>query len=209
MLEAARIESNALYLAREQVDLPSLLEEIRAEFSAILQDRNLSMVLANVPARLALTGDAYHLKRAFSRLIENAIKFTPAGGIEVRVALREFTEIFSQKPELNRFSPTFFQSRPEGSLLQVTIRDTGIGIPPEEQVRVFDKFYEIGEITAHSSSRTRFGGKGVGLGLTLVKGMVEAHGGMVWVESSCQGEGDGSAFHVLLPLAPKQKEAHG
>ena len=70
---------------------------------------------------------------------------------------------------------------------------------------MFDRFYEIGRIAEHFTSQTRFGGKGVGLGLSLVKGMVEAHGGMVWVESAgttggTRGAG-GSAFHVLLPLA--------
>jgi hypothetical protein len=73
---------------------------------------------------------------------------------------------------------------------------------------VFDRFYEVGRITEHFTSRTRFGGKGVGLGLSLVKGMVEAHGGMVWVESAgTTGGTGGSAFHVLLPLAADISEA--
>ncbi len=210
LLEAARLESNALYLAREQVDLAELLEAIREEFSATLQDRELSLILPGLPDRLAVTGDAYHLKRTFARLIENAIKFTPSGGgIEVRVTQRQFAEVSIQKPELSRFSPDFFHSLQHGPLLQVTIRDTGIGIPLEEQVRVFDKFYEIGDIADHTSSRSRFGGKGVGLGLTLVKGIVEAHEGMVWVESSDPERGAGSSFHILLPVTSEEAELHG
>jgi hypothetical protein len=78
----------------------------------------------------------------------------------------------------------------------------------EEQLRIFDKFYEVGDASQHFTSRTRFGGKGVGLGLALVKGIVEAHGGMVWVDSpgaSPQTPG-GSAFHILLPLKQETED---
>ncbi len=115
------------------------------------------------------------------------------------------------QPALNPFAPAFFSSPPKVPFLQVTVRDTGIGIEPEEQVRIFDKFYEVGDIASHFTSQTRFGGKGVGLGLTLVKGVVEAHGGLVWVESpGTPGGGGGSAFHVLLPLCSAEREpSHG
>ena len=78
------------------------------------------------------------------------------------------------------------------------MRDSGVGIDVDEQLKIFEKFYEVGEIRHHSSSKRKFLGKGTGLGLTIVKGMVEAHGGMVWVESPAQAAG--SSFFVLLPL---------
>ena len=80
----------------------------------------------------------------------------------------------------------------------MTISDTGIGIEPEERHLIFDKFYEGGDVSRHFTSNSSFGGKGVGLGLTLVRGMVEAHGGMVWVDDSPTGAG--SSFNVLLPM---------
>jgi signal transduction histidine kinase len=91
----------------------------------------------------------------------------------------------------------------------VEIRDSGIGIDEEEQQRIFDKFYGVGDIRHHSSGRGKFQGKGPGIGLTIVKGMVEAHGGMVWVESLRQdfAEPPGSSFFVLLPTEEQELQA--
>jgi signal transduction histidine kinase len=101
---------------------------------------------------------------------------------------------------LQQFRDQFFQQELAPAYLQLTVADTGIGIDPEEHLHIFDKFYEVGESHSHFTSKTRFGGKGVGLGLALVKGMIEAHNGVVWVESAGTKVG-GSAFHLLLPLA--------
>ncbi len=89
------------------------------------------------------------------------------------------------------------------------MQDTGIGISETDQVNIFDKFYEVGNIEEHFTGRTAFKGKGTGLGLTIAKGIVDRHGGEIWVESPgydarlCPG----STFHVLLPLAPVDKAA--
>ena len=77
-----------------------------------------------------------------------------------------------------------------------------MGIDLDEQERIFDKFYRVESPELHSSSKTRFMGAGPGLGLTIAKGIVEAHGGRIWVESpgydpvNCPG----SQFHILLPV---------
>ena len=209
LIEVTRLEAQSLYIGREQIDMPALVAGIGSDFHPILKTRELKLEIGEFPQPLALHGDPDRLRKALSRLLENAIKFTPRGGrVEIRSARRTPHEILALKPVLSRFSPTFFQHRKTTPFLQITVRDTGIGIEPEEQVRIFDKFYEVGDMAGHFTSQTRFGGKGVGLGLTLVKGMVEAHGGMVWVESAGSGDhSTGSAFHLLLPLAPEQEEA--
>jgi signal transduction histidine kinase len=86
--------------------------------------------------------------------------------------------------------------------LQVEVRDSGVGIAPDEQLHIFDTFYEIGDIRHHSSGKDKFQGKGAGLGLAIVKGMIEAHGGMAWVESPVSESSvrPGSAFFLLIPL---------
>lgn len=204
LLEVARIESQNLYLARTRIDLPALLADLERQFSPLFAQRQIRFDCGHFPEQPApLLGDPFHLGRTFHRLLENALKFTPAGGrIAIVGMLRSAAEIQQAEAHLRPFGATFFANLPQTPLLQVTVRDSGIGIDPDERVRIFDKFYEIGDIDGHSTSRSRFGGKGVGLGLTLVKGMVEAHGGMVWVESSGTDQPDsGSAFHVLLPLA--------
>ena len=209
LLEVARLESRSIYLAREQVALPALLAQVHAEFLPRLSHRDLTLTLGEIPDPPRLLGDPFHLRRTFHRLLENATKFTPrGGGIEISGVCRAATDLQAMAPQLRPFAPAFFHSPLQEQFVQVTVRDSGIGIDPEEQVRVFDKFYEVGDIAEHFTSQTRFGGKGVGLGLTLVKGMVEAHGGMVWVESPGTGQPQGgSAFHILLPLSGEA--AHG
>jgi hypothetical protein len=103
---------------------------------------------------------------------------------------------------LARFNADFPAQIGDRCYLEVAVRDNGIGVSHDEQVKIFDKFYEIGDIRHHSSGKFKFQGKGTGLGLAIVKGMVEAHGGMVWVESpGVDPEARfGSAFLVLLPL---------
>lgn len=212
LLEAARIESQSLYLAREPVDLPALIAEVGRIFHPVFEQRNLVYRMLDFPAPIEVYGDTHHLRKTFQRLLENAVKFTPEGGeIEIRATIRAADDIKPHEPALRPFSASFFRNLAAEKLLQVTVRDSGVGIDPEEQPRVFDRFYEIGRIAEHFTSQTRFGGKGVGLGLSLVKGMVEAHGGMVWVESAGTAGGTGgaggSAFHVLLPLATNIGEA--
>jgi signal transduction histidine kinase len=82
------------------------------------------------------------------------------------------------------------------------IGDTGIGIDPRQQELIFGKFYQTGELVLHSSGKTKFKGGGPGLGLAIARGVVDAHGGYVWVESPGYDEEKcpGSRFFVRLPL---------
>jgi signal transduction histidine kinase len=100
--------------------------------------------------------------------------------------------------KLRAFSESFFDGVLAESYLEITISDSGIGLEQEDQIQIFDKFQEVGDISKHSTSQARFGGKGIGLGLTLAKGIIETHAGMVWVESA--GPDQGSCFSALLPM---------
>ena len=86
--------------------------------------------------------------------------------------------------------------------VDITISDTGIGIDPEHHKQIFEKFYQTGEVAFHSTGQTKFKGGGPGLGLAIVRGIVEAHGGQVWVESDGHDEATypGSSFYVRLPV---------
>ena len=86
--------------------------------------------------------------------------------------------------------------------IEVTISDNGIGISPQDQELIFEKFGQLGNASLHSSGKTKFKGGGPGLGLPIARGIVEAHGGAIWVESPGHDEVNcpGSIFHVLLPI---------
>jgi signal transduction histidine kinase len=122
--------------------------------------------------------------------VVNAIKYTPDGGS---------ISILGRQLEVNP------ADLPRGGV-EVVISDTGIGIDPRYQELIFAKFYQTGELSLHSSGKTKFKGGGPGLGLAIAKGIVEAHQGKIWVESPGYDEATcpGSQFHVILPL--KQPE---
>jgi len=90
----------------------------------------------------------------------------------------------------------------QSDVLDLVVRDTGIGIERDEQEHIFDKFYVLENTALHSTSDTGFKGGGLGLGLSVVRGIIEAHGGKVFVESKGHDEVSlpGSKFHLVLPL---------
>jgi PAS domain S-box-containing protein len=200
LLDAARLEAKTLYMARESFNPITLINELLAEFNPSFENHKLRLELQEFPDDTVIRGDAHHLKRALGRLLENSIKFTPEGGL-VSIAGRSLQQekVVGLTGKLNAFSESFFDGALAESYLQISINDSGIGIEKADQLRIFDKFQEVGEISAHSTSQAQFGGKGVGLGLTLSKGIVETHEGLIWVESA--GPDQGSCFSALLPLA--------
>jgi len=85
--------------------------------------------------------------------------------------------------------------------IEITVTDTGIGISPENQAIIFEKFGQLGRVDLHSSGKIKFKGGGPGLGLPITRGIIEAHGGSIWAESQGYDEKKcpGSTFHILLP----------
>jgi hypothetical protein len=123
----------------------------------------------------------------FFHLATNAIKFTPNGG-KINIVGRALNP--NQR------------DLPEGGV-EIVVADTGVGVAPEFREIIFTKFYQPEEdLNKHSTGKTKFKGAGAGLGLALSKGIVEAHGGRIWVESPGYDDVNfpGSQFHVVLPL---------
>jgi signal transduction histidine kinase len=113
-------------------------------------------------------GDERKIKQILLNLLSNAVKFTPEGG---RIGIH---------------------ARQTDGSVEISVSDTGIGISPEDQARVFEEFRQVGGDYAHKT-------EGTGLGLTLAKKFVELHGGKIWVESEV---GKGSTFTFTLPNRP-------
>ncbi len=180
IMSVARIASGRLELSTGPVNMEVLVADVVDQFSQILQDRKLNIFLTGLDELPLIYGDGAQLKTAVSNIIENAIKFTPDGG-EIRISAR---------------------NRRDG--IELAISDTGIGIPLDEIERIFEQFYALGNIDYHSTSKSAFGGGGMGLGLTIASGVVEAHNGRVWAESTGYDPEKlpGSTFYVELPLTP-------
>jgi signal transduction histidine kinase len=125
-----------------------------------------------------LFADEERLYQALRNVVANAIKYTPDGG-EIIVSGRKL--------------PGF---------VEITVADTGIGIDPDDHIRIFEKFGRLGNVSLHSSGKMKFKGGGPGLGLPITRGILEAHGGAIWVESQVYDEEKcpGSIFHILLPV---------
>jgi signal transduction histidine kinase len=192
MLDVARLDTKEMELEFKEVDLASLIGEILDALSPGLLERNIVGAIDNLKNLPTCRGDADALRKAFHHLMINAIKYTPDGG---RVLVR------GRIPGAARDGKRIPDS------LQITVADTGIGIDAKDHELIFDKFYQTGKLMLHSSGKTKFKGGGTGLGLAVARGIVEAHGGQIWVESSGQDETacPGSSFHVILPAHSQLK----
>jgi PAS domain S-box-containing protein len=203
LLKVARLEAKIFPISKTALSLQEILDLLQEQFAQVLEERRQSIVLQGMESLPFFNGDREYLEEIFVQLLENAIKFTPDGGeIRITASVTERALLAEKEAVLCRFNQRFYDQMGCACYLQVEVRDSGIGIDSDEQQKIFDKFYEIGDIRYHSTGKHKFQGKGTGLGLAIVKGMVEAHGGMVWVESPAPAvlEGSGSAFFLLLPL---------
>ncbi|MFP4343165.1 MAG: GAF domain-containing protein [Anaerolineales bacterium] len=183
MLDVARIDSRVLNIVTRRMHLVEIFARLRSKYALDFEERRLEMHVEGIDELPLLTADPGLLFKVFEQLVSNAIKYTPDGGrIDVRGQVIQVGE--------------------EPSFMEVVVEDTGIGIDAEHQDLIFEKFYQTGEVSLHSSGETKFKAGGPGLGLAIAKGIVEAHGGRIWVESpGCDEERcPGSRFCVWLPL---------
>lgn len=178
ILNVSLIDAKRLDLAMGPVSLDLLVRSAIQDITSLAPDRKLTFVVEGLEELPPVLGDGQRLHQALWNVISNAMKYTPDGG---RIAVR---------------------GRVVEGAVHLTVEDTGIGIDPEESERIFDRFYVLENTMLHRSSKTAFKGGGLGLGLTVARGIVEAHGGKIWAESPGRDEDrlPGTVFHILLPL---------
>jgi signal transduction histidine kinase len=179
MIDVSLIDNNLLKINFQPVWITRLLEMVRQEFSQTIEARGLKFELRSFPGSSEMTfGDGERLYQALRNVVSNSIKYTPDRG-QITID--------------GRILPGF---------IEVTVKDSGIGIDPEDQGRIFEKFGRVGSVSLHSSGKTKFKGGGPGLGLPIARGIIEAHGGAIWVESEGFDEErcPGATFHILLPV---------
>jgi signal transduction histidine kinase len=183
MIDISMIDNNMLALNFQPTWINRLLRGLSEELRPVLTERRLELIIHDFDgADQMFFADPERLEQAFRNLLTNAIKYTPDHG---RITV---------------------DGRRLSGFLEVIVEDTGIGIAQEDQMRIFEKFSSLGDVSLHSSSKVQFKGGGPGLGLPITRGILEAHGGSLWVESDGYDEEElpGSVFHVLLPI---RKEA--
>jgi len=181
MFDVAKIDSRTLQLNPNPVPIWPIVEAVSLRLRKPIEERQLTFEINLLEGLPPVEADSGALDKVFYHLLINAIKYTPDGG-RITVSGRKTDAILES--------------------IEVVVSDTGIGIDSRFHELIFTKFYQTGEVALHSTGKTKFKGGGPGLGLAIARGIVEAHGGRVWVESSGYDEKTcpGSHFHVLLPV---------
>ncbi|WP_158073536.1 hybrid sensor histidine kinase/response regulator [Actinophytocola xanthii] len=174
ILDFSKIEAGKLEIDPGDFDVRTAAEEVAALMATTAQTKGLEIsVVVHPPVPLMLRGDAHRIRQVLSNLVSNAVKFTARGEVVIEV------DVGDPDPRSGKRQVEF------------AVRDTGIGIPPDRQARLFDAFTQ-----ADASTTRRYGG--TGLGLTISRQLVELMGGTIGVTSK---PGRGSRFHFTLPLA--------
>lgn len=189
MLDVTRIDGEGTKISAAPIPLKMVLNELVRSFASEVSQRNIRIDVDLSADVSIIYADPALIQKALYQLMVNAIKYTPDGG-KIRVEVRAVA----------------LENNVPG--VEMRFEDKGIGLDAEHHELVFEKFYQVGDVSIHSSGKTNFKGGGPGLGLAIVRGVARAHGGRVWVESSGHDEVNfpGSIFVLQLPVnAPVQK----
>lgn len=172
MLSVSEIEAGSFRMRRDDVPISTILDDLKHDFAPQAQDKEIALTFDLAPKLPHLTGDRDKITLALHNLVGNAIKYTPAGG---KVTIKATTE----------------EPGTPAEVLVIDVVDTGIGIKPEEQESVFERFYRSGDKRIANIT-------GTGLGLTLSREVARLHGGDVILKSKLN---EGSTFTFRIPAA--------
>ena len=171
LLDLAKIESGKIEFKSSRVSLSGLVHEVAEALRPVAAEKVIALETTMREPSILVWADRDKINQVLTNLIGNAIKFTPVQG---RI--------------------TVSASRNGGESVQVSVSDTGPGVPLDDREKIFAKFYRVAEVNGADS-------KGTGLGLAIAKALVELHGGKIWVESE---PGRGSTFSFTLPVSGAQ-----
>lgn len=179
MIDVSVIDNNLLSLNLQQTTVTHILNLLKEELIDVVLDRKQKLEIKKFSgAETWIFVDTERLYQALRNVVINAIKYTPDKG------------------------KIIIDGRTLPGFIEITVEDSGIGIAPENQNAIFEKFAQLGRPNLHSTGKTKFKGGGPGLGLPITRGIIEAHGGTIWVESEGYDEKKypGSTFHILIPI---------
>jgi len=200
VLDFSKIEADKLELERQPVDPREAVEESLDLIAAQAAAKDLTLAYDYAPdLPLAIWGDSARLRQILVNLVGNAVKFTESGEVVISVTLQAMAgEQGSDGAGENSPLPPLSPAPLPPSTLHFVVRDTGPGIPPDHQDRLFQSFSQV-----DASATRKYGGSG--LGLAISRRLCELMGGRMWVESTGL-PGAGATFHFTLPAAPAPLE---
>jgi PAS domain S-box-containing protein len=182
LLDVSRIEAGRLALERAPVEASAVLEAIQELMRLQAESAGVELVVDRDGELPQLDADRERVLQVLMNLLGNAVKFTPAGGrVTIDVALVNGASPADEEPSAQPY-------------VRFRVRDTGVGISESHLPHVFDRFWQV-----HATGRA-----GAGLGLAIAKGIVEAHGGAIWAESTL---GEGTTFAFTIPTAVRNVSA--
>ncbi len=167
VLDLSRMDAGYYHVDLQPTAVSFLLSQARLAFRGQAAQRNMTITIEPTDELPLVSADSLRMGQVMSNLIENALKFTPSGG------------------------SIFLDAHQNGEMIEITVRDTGVGIDPGEQEKIFERFYRI-------KRGEQLEDKGSGLGLAICREIVRLHGGRIWAEST---PGRGSTFHLTLRIS--------
>jgi signal transduction histidine kinase len=200
VLDIAKIAAGRLEVHAETIVLRPFVLNVVSELEPLITERGLNLSIAVGASLPRVRTDPTHLRQILVNLIGNAIKYTPAGGIAIRArmtGLTSATDVRRPSPE----DPTLLSRSPDKrkSWIALQVIDTGIGIAPADQERIFDEFEQV-----NAGPRTDSMERGTGLGLAISRRLARLLGGEIAVESQA---GKGSTFTIWLPVSPADMQS--
>ena len=186
MLDASQLDVDGMQLTFVKTQIDTVVRLAMEPLAQALRERRISLHLEGIDTLPPIQADFKRMVQAFTNMLGNAVKYTPDGGNIYVVASLVPSQIT------------------EEAFIEIIIRDTGIGIDSRFHELIFEKFFRIGDPQLHSTGSTKFKGAGPGLGLPISKGVIEGHGGRIWVESEGEDEArlPGTSFHIIIPVTP-------
>ncbi len=189
LLDLSKLDSGTMSLRQAPMQIGPTLDEVISTVAPVAIKKQVELVFVKDDTPCELSGDAERLRQVFVNLVDNAVKFTPKGGkVVVSARIAEAAADGDDDDGAVLLAPL-------RRVVEVTVSDSGIGIPSHERQKVFDAFYQV-----DSSSTREYGG--TGLGLSIVKRIVDAHGGTVTIRAN---EPNGTVFVVTLPSAQARR----
>ena len=201
MVDVSLIDGRTIDLVSQDVDVNVLVQRAVDKTESFVRQREQVLKLELARELPLVKCDVERMIQALGNMLGNAIKFTPDRGTIILQTKLVFRPRLPEKFSMNRAEMACEISDQLVPYVEITICDKGIGIAASEQEAIFEKFHEVGDVEEHSTGKVAFKSRGAGLGLSIVKGIVDLHGGAVWVESPGYNPDSmpGSTFYVLLP----------